>query len=213
MNTIILPNDIPKFRTWNGVELHPQDEFELLKKNSGPVPDTLRRLCPILEREQIQYVLIGSAAMANWGYCRAPKDLDICLQVEALDRCRQLLVDAGYQRVEGWQRGVYDPQTQVPVDFFISGELAGRRDKNEAIRFPHPSEARNIRGIATVSLIRLIELCLSMGRFRDLADVVQLIRYNKLSPRLAGEFDESLGRALMRCFEQATDEFYVGPQL
>ena len=72
------------------------------------------------------------------------------------------------------------------IDSLIVGEYPGDR-KPKPVAFPEPEAVVDVRdGIPYVSLVTLLELKLACGmttshRPRDLDDVIQLIRANKLA--------------------------------
>lgn len=173
---------------------------------TGPVPETLRRLCALLEREGIEYVVIGAVAMAAHHFRRATEDVDICVRAQDLDRFRERLVGAVFQSVEGRKRRFYDPQTQVTFDLLVAGELAGRVSRNKQIRFPDSSEAVTVEGLRTVSLERLIELKLVTWRVKDMADVIELIRRNHLDEDFAERLHPLVRMAYLECHDHKVEE-------
>lgn len=174
--------------------------------DAGPVPETLRRLRAALEREGIGYVVIGAMAMGVHRFRRATEDVDLCLRAEDLSRFRERLVGVEYQAVEGRSRRFYDPQTQVTFDLLVSGDLAGRASRNPVIRFPDPSEAVTLEGLRTVSLEKLIELKLVTWRFKDMADVIELIRRNNLGEDFAERLHPLVRRPYLECYDHKVEE-------
>lgn len=172
----------------------------------GPVPETFRRLRDDLDRENIPYVVIGAIALSAHHFRRATEDIDICMRREDLTRFRHTLVGNEFQSVEGRTRRFYDPRTQVTFDVLIAGELAGRTARNDVIRFPDPSVAQEINGIRTVSLPSLIELKLVTWRLKDWADVVALIRANKLDESFAREINPLVRMAYLECYDNMVEE-------
>lgn len=178
----------------------------MFHSQSGPVPDTFRRLEACLKDLGIEHVVIGAFAMASHHYQRATTDVDICVRAADLERFRRECVGRTYQSVQGRSRRFFDPQTQVTVDFLVAGELAGRTSRNKQIRFPDPSEAVERMGIRTVTLPRLIELKLVTWRFKDWGDVVELIRANQLGEDFADQLDPLVRMAYLECYDQKREE-------
>ncbi len=178
----------------------------MFHKDAGPVPETLRRLMAMLQKENIEFVVIGAFALGAHQYRRATEDADICLRAADIERFRRELVGTVYQRVEGRQRRFYDPDTQVTFDLLISGELAGHRGRNQTIRFPDPSEATVVGGLTTVSLERLIELKLVTWRIRDMADVIELIRRNNLTEEFADRLHPLVRTPYLECYDHKLEE-------
>ncbi len=178
----------------------------MFHKDAGPVPDTLRHAVAVFEKEGIDYVVIGAFALGAHHYRRATEDVDICLRPEDLELFRKNLVGTVYQKVEGRPRRFYDPQTEVTLDLLVSGQLAGDRAKNNVIRFPDPSEANDVDGLATVSLERLIELKLVTWRVKDMADVIELIRRNGLDEAFSEKLDPLVRSAYLESCDHLADE-------
>ncbi len=178
----------------------------MFHKETGPVPETFRRLRTTLEKEGIDYVVIGAVGMAAHKFRRATEDVDVCVRPADLIRFREKLVGTVYQSVEGRSRRFYDPQTQVTIDLLISGELAGHRGKNNLIRFPDPSEAVEIEGLRTVPLERFVVLKLVTWRLQDWADVIRLIRANKLDEEYSRRLPKEVRSAYLQCYDQMLEE-------
>lgn len=178
----------------------------MFHKDKGPVPETFRRLHTVLEKEDIAYVVIGAFAMGALGFRRATEDVDLCIRAADLERFRNRLVGTVYQSVEGRSRRFYDPQTQVTFDPLISGELAGHRGRNKNIRFPDPAEGVEIEGLRTVPLERFIALKLVTWRFQDWADVIRLVRANKLDEGFSQRLPKEVRSAYLQCYDEMLEE-------
>lgn len=186
--------------------LWPHQEMLMFHQQSGPVHDTLDALCKRLQDAGIDYVIIGAFALGCHGYERATSDVDLCLRPQDLDRFRAEFAGKHYEAVRGRSRRFRDPDTQVTVDLRVSGEFAGRVARNKQIRFPDPDESVTVKGLRTVSLERLIELKLVTWRFRDWADVVELIRRNHLDEAFTERIDPLVHMAYLECYDQKVDE-------
>jgi hypothetical protein len=181
--------------------------------DQGPVPETYRRLRDALARENLPYIVIGAMAVNAHGFIRATQDIDICMRAEDLLRFKQRVVGGEFLPVEGRPRRFMDAQTRTTIDILISGHLAGRRDKNRDIRFPDPGEAE-IHGTApTVSLVKLIELKLVTWRYRDWADVIDLIRFLHLDESFAEKLHPTVRSAYLQCYDQRIEEDKYHPEL
>ena len=185
----------------------------MFHQQRGPVHETLAGLRKHLNEAGIEFVVIGAFALASHKYQRATSDVNVCMRPEDLERFRRELVGSTYQPVEGRSRRFCDPRTQVTVDVLISGELAGRTSRNKVIRFPSPAEAREIGGIPTVSLARLIELKLVTWRLRDWADVVSLIQANDLNEDFAEQLNPLVRMAYLECYDQKVEEDRYNPEI
>ena len=102
-----------------------------------------------------------------------------------------------------------DVVTNVNVDVLVVGEFPGD-GLPKPISFPEPesvSEARE-EGIPFLTLKALIELKLASGmtaahRPRDLDDVIQLIRINKLGPDYQDKLDPYVANRFMDLWNAA----------
>lgn len=189
-----------------GRALATHEEMLMFHAGRGPAPETLQRLRENLDRAGIEHVVIGAFALGAHGFARATNDVDVCVRAADLKRFREQLAGGVYEPVEGRTRRFRDPATDATIDFLISGELAGRTNRNSAVRFPDPSEAIDIGGLRTVSLPRLIELKLVTWRFKDWGDVVELIRANKLDEAFAEKLDPLVRMAYLECYDQKREE-------
>lgn len=149
---------------------------------------TAARLGATLESMGIPYVLVGGLAVGVHGYQRVTKDVDVLLSAENLLRFKQQWVGRGWiDRFPG-SKNMRDAETGVDVDVLLVGDYPGD-GKPKPIRFPSPSRVA-VRGgelpVKIMNLRTLIELKIASGmtasdRLRDLDDVIQLIRANRLS--------------------------------
>lgn len=178
----------------------------MFHQRSGPVWDTLDALAESLQKEGIEYVVIGAFALGCYGYERATNDVDLCLRPADLERFRGRFVGREYQAVAGKSRKFLDPRTGVTFDVLESGEFAGRVSRNKFIRFPDPSEAVTVKGLKTASLERLIELKLVTWRSQDIPDVVALIRQNNLGEHFSDRLDPLVRMAYLECYDHKVEE-------
>jgi hypothetical protein len=173
---------------------------------SDPVHEALRRITRILDELAIPYAVIGAMALNEYGYRRATVDVDILLTDESLARFKAAWLGRGYVEKFPGSRGVRDTETNVPIDFVITGQYPGD-GKPKAVRFPDPAHvAERGRELALLPVARLVELKLASGmssldRARDLADVVELIRHAKLPRELADELDASVRAKYVEAWE------------
>ena len=191
-------------------DIHWITETGMFFERKGPVWDTLYHLQTRLADANVDYVLIGGLALNAHNYSRQTIDVDVVVSRSDFVRFRELHEGTHYTRAEGASRRLVDTESGVSVDFLIAGELAGRKSKNNVIRFPTPDEAETHGDLHTVSLSRLIELKLVTWRYKDWGDVVELIRRNNLTEAFAESLDPLVRTPFAECFDQATDEEYEG---
>jgi hypothetical protein len=146
-----------------------------------------------LEALGVPYAIAGAMALNAYGYERVTKDVDVLLTRDGLERAKRDLLGRGYVEKFAGSRGMRDTVNGVAIDVRIAGDFPGD-GKPKPIAFPDPGDVA-VRGadIAFLPMATLIELKLASGmtaphRLKDLADVLELIRAN----RLPAEFGSGL---------------------
>lgn len=167
-------------------------------RGRGMVNETLKRLAADLERQGIDYSVIGAVALNQHGYRRFTEDIDLLLSADGLEAFRSSLLGKGYRPAfNGAMKKFRATEQNVPVEIITSGEYPGD-GKPKSVRFPDPAEfSVVIDGIKTIALEKLIELKLASGmtapgRLKDLADVQELIRIKRLDEAFAENLDASV---------------------
>jgi hypothetical protein len=165
-------------------------------RGKGMLNDALKRLVKDLERNEIEYVVIGAIALNQHGYRRFTEDIDLLLTKEGLEKFREKLVGLGYRPAfSGAKKKFRTTEENVPVEIITTGEFPGD-GLPKAVEFPNPKDfSVEIDGVKTVSLEKLIELKLTSGisaadRLKDLADVQELIKIKNLDENFAEKLDE-----------------------
>ena len=153
----------------------------------GQLNNILERLCADLDRNGIDYMVIGAIALLAHGYPRFTEDIDLVLTPEGLETFHQKLVGLGYiPAFPGARKKLRAAPEGVSIEVITSGEYPGD-GKPKPVRFPEPAEASiEIDGIRVATLEKLIELKLASGmtapdRLKDLADVQELMKICQLS--------------------------------
>jgi hypothetical protein len=164
----------------------------------GDVRKTMRRLAQLLSAERIPYPVLGGMALGEHGYVRMTDDVDVLINAEGLERFAAAFGGRVYlPAFRGATRAFRDVETGVRVEFFVAHEYPGDGHPT-AVAFPDPSEHTiEVGGIRILELPRLVELKLASGmsapdRLRDLADVQELIRAEKLDESFALQLDPSV---------------------
>jgi hypothetical protein len=162
------------------------EEADRFFMGTGKVPETVRLLAADLNRERIDYAIVGGMALNAHGYRRETVDVDVLVNPDGLAAFKDRLVGRGYtERFRDASKSFLNTQTGVHVDFIAAGEYPGD-GKPKPVMFPDPANAsEEIEGIKVVNLPTLINLKLASGmtaphRRRDLADVQDLIRVETL---------------------------------
>jgi hypothetical protein len=182
-------------------------ELDAFFMQTGRIYQTLQHLTQSLEREGIDYAIVGGMALVLHGYTRATQDVDVLLTQEGLERFREALVGRGFTPAfSGAKRMFKDSQTGVTVEFLVSGEFPGD-GKPKAVSFPIPTAAATQIGeIQVIQLENLVELKLASGlsgsdRLKDLADVQELIRNLNLPQDFAQQLDPSVQQGYLQLWD------------
>lgn len=164
-------------------------------RGKGMVNRTLHRLADDLEKNGIEYSVIGAIALNQHGYKRFTEDIDLLFSAEGLERFQSLLIGKDYRPAfNGATKKFRSTEENVPIEIIVAGEYPGD-GKPKPVRFHEPTEnVTVIEGVKTVTLEKLIELKLASGisasdRLKDLADVQELIRVKSLDSDFAEKLD------------------------
>jgi hypothetical protein len=161
----------------------------------GILNKTLARLASDLEAHDIDYAVIGAAALLAHGYPRLTEDIDLVMTPEGLQKFHEELVGLGYAPAfPGAKKRIRSTADGVSIEVMTTGEYPGD-GRPKPVSMPTPAEASTeIDGIRFVTLEKLIELKLASGitapdRLKDLADVQELIKIRKLDADFARKLD------------------------
>jgi len=176
-------------RFWQGVES--AGRFFM---REGDVYKALQKLARTLDDLGIPYAIVGAMALNEFGYQRTTVDVDVLLTAEGLAAFKAQLLGRGYVEQFGGSRGLRDTEHGVGIDVVLAGSYPGD-GKPKPVVFPDPAQAAQ-RGmaIALLPLPTLIELKLASGltaphRLKDLADVQELIRIQRLPRTLSDDLN------------------------
>ncbi len=183
----------------------------------GRLGDTLRALARRLEEAKIPYAIMGSLAAGAHGYRRLTEDVDVLTTPEGLAAFKARFLGRGYvPRFPGSERSFRDTETGAPVDFVLSGGYPGT-GRPGPVAFPDPPACSAVTdGIRVLTLETLVELKLASGisspdRLRDLADVLELIRANRLDESFAGPLHPSVRAKYSELLAAARSRREEGP--
>ena len=143
------------------------------------------RLSAALSEMGIPYVIAGGLAVGAHGYQRMTDDVDVLVSVGNLSRFKARWIGRGWVERFPGSKNMRDAETGVKVDVLLVGDYPGD-GKPKPVCFPSPVRVAT-RGLRTrvMNLRTLIELKLASGmtapdRLKDLDDIIQLIRANRL---------------------------------
>jgi hypothetical protein len=178
------------------------------------VHGALDKLVGLLAAERIPYALVGGMALNEYGYRRVTVDVDILLTRDGLEAFKRAHLGRGYLEKFPGSRGMRDTEHGVGIDVVLAGDYPGD-GKPKPVAFPDPGTAA-IEGarVRLLPLPKLMELKLASGmsaphRLRDLADVLEIIRLQRLPEEFAAQLDPSVRdkfRELWRAAQHADPE-------
>jgi hypothetical protein len=161
----------------------------------GTLNRSLAHLAADLNEHEIEYLVIGAAALLAHGYPRLTEDIDLVLTPDGLNKFHEQLIGLGYAPAfPGARKRLLSTRDGVRIDVIASGEYPGD-GKAKPVNFPTPPDASvEIDGVRFATLEKLIELKLASGmtapdRLKDLADVQELIKIKALTRDFAYKLD------------------------
>ncbi len=126
----------------------------------------------LLEDAGVRFKLVGGVAVVHHGYSRTTEDVDVLVESGASARLEAFLSDHGFARES--EVRLRHVATGVRVDLLVGGTPMPRPLSGT---YPAPdSLTGSARDPAIVSLEGLLELKLRAGRYRDVADAVELLK-------------------------------------
>jgi hypothetical protein len=181
-------------------------EIDMFFQRRDPVHQTMNRLVKRLEKANIPYAIVGGMAVNAHRYRRTTGDVDVLLTPEGLAEFRRLFVEKYYKALPQRKRRFVDQTNEVPVDILETGLFPGT-GKPGPIAYPDPAQVgETIDNIRVVNLETLITLKLAARRHKDLADVVDLIRYNNLDESFLDKLPPSVRSDFTECLEEKRRE-------
>lgn len=179
-------------------------EAERFLMGQSEVQKTLTKIAAKLDELGVPYVVVGGMALVAHGYNRTTVDVDLLVTAEGLRRAHESLDGLGYLPPFAGSKHLRDTTTNVRVEFLVSGGFPGD-GKAKPVAFPDPADANPVMidGVKYIGLPRLIELKLAsgmtggVGRLKDIADVVELVRGAQLNSDFAQQLDPSVREKFM----------------
>jgi hypothetical protein len=181
-------------------------EIDLFFQRRDPVHQTMRRTVKRFEKAGIVYALVGGMALNAHRYRRTTEDVDFLLTEAGLEAFRQRFVGKDYDVVPDRPRRFVDRSNQCKIDILVTGRFPGS-GKPGPIAFPDPAQVSEvIDKYAVVNLPTLIELKLAAHRWRDFADVVELIRIGQLDETFLAKLHPAVHQDFIECLEEKRRE-------
>jgi hypothetical protein len=160
----------------------------------GNVHMAAQRIAEVLDAMGIPYALAGGVAVDVHGYHRVTTDVDVLLSGRDLLRFKERWVGRGWMDRYPGSKNMRDTIAGVNIDVLLVGDYPGD-GKPKPVRFPQPRRAAApVGALQVLGLRTLIQLKLASGmsapdRLKDLDDVIQLVRVNKLPREFAGRLN------------------------
>lgn len=181
--------------------------------SSERVAFAMSKLAKSLEREGIDYCVMGGNALHAHGYERATTDVDVLMTKEGLAKFVKTHVGRGYvRRFDGAKTKFRNTADDVPIDIILSGSYPG--DKQTEVPFPEPREIsydesffalgnfqQTIRMVDLKNLINLKLVSykdLPDERAQDYIDVRKLIETNLLGDDYAEQLHPSVRELFLK---------------
>lgn len=175
-------------------------------QRKDPVHQTMRRTAKRLEKSGIAYAIVGGMALNAHGYRRTTGDVDLLMTPRDFKLFCQEFVDKDYERVAGRSRRFLERKSGVTIDILLTGHFPGSGQRGP-IAFPDPRKAsQDIDDFRVVKLHTLVELKLAARRWRDFADVVELIRVHDLDERYLKKLHPAVRTDFIECLEERRRE-------
>lgn len=184
----------------------PSSSIRTFGGRSERVAFAMGKLARSLEREGIDYCVIGGNALHAHGFERATIDVDVLLTKEGLEQFVQTHVGRGYvPRFVGARQKFRNTADDVPIDIVVTGDFPG--DQQTEVPFPDPSEIAYDEGFFSLGsqlTIRMVDLKnlitlkllsyqdLPEERAQDYIDVRKLIEINLLDDDYAEQLHPSV---------------------
>lgn len=189
------------FDLWQGLK-----EVSRFFAGRGEVHQTMRRLARLLEKADIPYAVIGGMAVNAHRFHQTTNDVNVLLNAAGFSDFRSRFVpDRFTPTLKRFQRFT-DRKNGIEVSFHVTGSYPGG-GRPGPVAFPEPAEVAEVLGsVSVANLTTLIQLKLAAGRFRDTADVINLIRYNNLEEPFAGRLHPFFQARFLFCLEELQRE-------
>lgn len=159
-------------------------ESEFMESFIKDLWKALFNLTDILNKEKINFTVIGGAARNQYGFAKTTEDVGILVDIK--DKEKMLHLPIGFIRETSKGRGkvynLHNPSTKIEVIY--TGEEAGRT--GSGVVYTNPTKLSNkIKNVPFLSLKHLIRYKLASGiygvaRYKDFADIIELIKANDL---------------------------------
>lgn len=181
-------------------------EISMFFNGTDHIHQAMRNVVELFKQHDIAYVIACGMAVNAHRYIRTTGDVDFLVRPEGLVKIRELAAQGVVKPVAGRSRRFIEPHTNVQFDLLVTGLFPGN-GKPGPIAFPDPlAVLQVINDLPYLDLKNLVELKLAARRWRDFADVVDLIRANNLDDSFTSQLHESVRKDFIECLEEKRRE-------
>jgi len=174
----------------------------------------LRNIAQRLSDLNIPYSIVGGMALFRHGFLRFTEVIDILVTRDSLQKIHGNLEGLGYLPPHKYSKHLRDTENRVRIEFLTTGDFPGD-GRPKLVSFPDPSVVSfDAEGISYIKLAPLIELKLAsgmtnVGRLKDLADVLELIKILRLMPDFAMELNPYVRSKFLELMDQSKTRYIM----
>lgn len=181
-------------------------EISMFFDGTDGVHQTMRRVASCLDDAGIAYCIVGGMAVNAHKHRRTTADVDILLTSDGLREFETQLSNTEFEKEPKRSRRFLDPTTGVTFDILVTGLFPGSGEPGP-IAYPDPSAvAEKHDNLNVVELSTLVEMKLAARRYKDFADVVELIRQNGLDESFQDILHSTVRSDFIECLEEKRRE-------
>jgi hypothetical protein len=183
------------------------DEGGLYFEAKSEVFKTLRKITGRLDALGIPYAVVGGMALFHHGFRRFTDDVDLLVTKSDLQTIHERLDGLGFLPPFAKSKQLRDTDNGVRIEFLTTGDYPGD-GKPKPVAFPDPSAVTvTIDGIRYLKLSTLVELKLASGmttihRYKDITDVIELIKTIPLPREFADELDPYVRPTFVKLWDE-----------
>jgi hypothetical protein len=180
-------------------------------RGESPMHFTASKLAKKLRELGIPFAVTGGMALSPHNYRRYTDDVDVIVRPEDWKRFKERWLGLGYVEVFKGSKAVRDTEHDVKIDVLLTGGFPGD-GKPKEFAFPDPARpgvVSDLPGVPIVTLETLIELKIASGKTalgrqrKDYADVIELIRHNRLQESFARGLDAYVSQEFLALLNES----------
>ena len=183
-------------------------------EENSAVFQALHKITKRLHDLSVPYAVVGGMALFQHGLRRFTEDVGILVTKENLKRIHHELDGLGYLPPHQRSKHLRDTELGVRIEFLTTGEYPGD-GKEKPVVFPEPGAVSfEADGVSYIKLPNLVELKLAsgmtnLGRLKDLADVLELIKRLNLPADFADQLNPFVRDKFLELRQQAHRRYVI----